>query len=75
VPQLKYPVPFLDPNTGPDLDQINRSASFAPPSALPVETLLRSLQAESPANGEQPLAFPQAPAAPMLSPAAAPKKQ
>jgi len=76
LPQLKYTVPFLDPNTGADLEQINRSASLTPPSSIPVETLVKSLQAESPAGPEpiQPIAFPQAPAAPMVSPATAPKK-
>jgi len=75
LPQLKYTVPFLDPNTGADLEQINRNASVTPPSSIPVETLVKSLQVESPAGPEQiqPIAFPQA-AAPMVSPATAPKK-
>jgi hypothetical protein len=44
---------------------------------LPVETLLKSLQAESPGSAEQPrqLTMPstQPPAMPILGPAAAPK--
>ena len=81
LPQLKYAVPFMDPNTGVDLeqitpDQIKRSASLTPPTSLPVETLVKSLQAESPAGPEpfQPIGLPQAPAAPMVSPATAPRK-
>jgi pilus assembly protein CpaC len=81
LPQLKYTVPFMDPNTGASFEQvtseqIKRSASPKPPDSLPVETLMKSLQAESPAAPEpiQPITFPQAPAAPMASPAAAPTK-
>jgi len=76
LPQLKYTVPFLDPNTGPDLENINRSTSLTPPTSLPVETLVKSLQAESPAGPEpfQPIGLPQPPAVPMVSPATAPRK-
>ena len=78
LPQLKYPMPFLDPNTPVDpKTQATQSAHPAPPSMLPIETLLKSLQAESPASAEQPrqLTAPstQPPAMPVLSPAAAPK--
>jgi len=63
LPQLKYPVPFLEPNTPVDLRtpvQENANSTSAPPSSVPIETLLKSLQAES-AKG-------QPPAAPMISP-------
>jgi pilus assembly protein CpaC len=66
LPQLEYTVPFLDPNTPGDLSQANRSSMPARPSAVPVETLQKSLQAESPAGTDQSPAFgPQAPAAPI----------
>jgi len=75
-PQLKFTVPFMDPNTGADFEQVNRSTSIKPPDSLPVETLVKSLQAEAPTAPEpiQPIAFPQAPTVPMVSPAAAPAK-
>jgi pilus assembly protein CpaC len=70
LPQLKYPVPFMDPNTPVDSKaQAKDNAAPAPPSAVPYETLLKSLQAESVvADQSRPLA------APMVSPAAAPKR-
>jgi pilus assembly protein CpaC len=69
LPQLKYPVPFMDPNTPVDARTSAKENSSAPlPSAVPVETLLKILQAESPAAG-QPLQ-----PAPMLSPPSAPRK-
>ncbi|HEY2846007.1 MAG TPA: type II and III secretion system protein, partial [Bryobacteraceae bacterium] len=76
LPQLKYSVPFLDPNTGGDLGGLNTpfKESAAAPVSLPVETLVKSLQAESPANADQPFPSPQIPAAPMIAPASAPKK-
>jgi pilus assembly protein CpaC len=68
LPQLKYTVPFLDPNTPGGLPTPARENSrSALPSSVPIETLLKSLQADS-ASAGQPLT------APMVSPAAAPKK-
>jgi pilus assembly protein CpaC len=68
LPQLKYPVPFMDPNTPVDPKTPAReSSSFALPNSVPIETLLRSLQAESAANAPQP------PAA-LISAPSAPKK-
>jgi pilus assembly protein CpaC len=74
--QLKYPVPFLDANTGESLYQDSHASVPASPSALPVELLLKSLQAESPAGAEsaQPGGLAPAPALPMVSPAAGPRK-
>jgi pilus assembly protein CpaC len=71
LPQLKYPVPFLDPNTPADGKlPFNDQAATARPSSVPVETLLKSMQAES-SSGEQSRTV----AAPMVSPAtAAPKR-
>jgi len=70
LPQLKYTIPFMDPNTPADIrTPIKDPAGFAPPSSIPVETLLKSLQAES-ANAEPSRSIP----APMVSPAAAPKR-
>jgi pilus assembly protein CpaC len=69
LPQLKYPVPFMDPNTPPNTigNSMARDSVAAPPSAIPIETLLRSLQAASPnADQSKPLA------APMVSPSTAP---
>jgi len=74
LPQLKYPSPFMDPNTpaNPSTDsrvQAKDNAAPALPSAIPIETLLKSLQAASAnADPSRPLA------APMTSPAAAPKR-
>ena len=77
LPQLKYPTPFLDPNTPEDPKTQAAQSHPAPPSMLPIETLLKSLQAESPGSAEQPrqLTAPstQPPAMPVLGPAAAPK--
>jgi pilus assembly protein CpaC len=74
LPELKYPVPFLSPNSPDAGAEANPGASYAAPSAVPIETLLRSLQA-SPANAEQPrkpaISSKQPPAAPMLPPASA----
>ena len=64
LPQLKYSIPFLDPNTPVDLRTANNGSSSTQPSAVPIETLLKTLQADAPA---------QPPAAPLLSPPAAPK--
>ena len=71
LPQLKYPVPFMDPNTPADGKlPLNDRATTARPSSVPVETLLKSMQAES-SSGEQSRTV----AAPMVSPAtAAPKR-
>jgi pilus assembly protein CpaC len=70
VPQLKYPAPFLDPNTVPDIRTPAReNSSSAPPASIPIETLLKSMQAGTSAGAEQ----PRPPAAPMVAPAAAPK--
>jgi pilus assembly protein CpaC len=72
LPQLKYTMPFLDPNT--PADQITPlvpkgASSPALPSAVPIETLLKSLQAES-ANADQTRPV----SAPMVSPPTATKK-
>jgi hypothetical protein len=69
-------VPFLDANTGESLYQDSHASVPASPSALPVELLLKSLQAESPAGAEsaQPGGLAPAPALPMVSPAAGPRK-
>ncbi len=74
LPQLKYTIPFMDPNTPADMTTPAKdTAVFAPPSSIPVETLLRSLQAESVnADPSRPIAAPLA--APMPSPAASPKR-
>ena len=58
LPQLKYPVPFLDPNTprGHRRRRLRASASSAPPSAIPIETLLKSLQADIGQGGSVPAA-------------------
>jgi pilus assembly protein CpaC len=69
APDLKYPVPFLDPNTVNLSTPAKESSSSPPPGAIPIETLLKSLQAESSANAEQ----PRPAVAPMVAPAAAPK--
>ncbi|HYV64544.1 MAG TPA: pilus assembly protein N-terminal domain-containing protein [Bryobacteraceae bacterium] len=69
VPQLRYPVPFLDSNTANLTTAATESSSSPPPNAIPIETLLRSLQAGSSDNAEQ----PRPPVAPMVAPAAAPK--
>jgi pilus assembly protein CpaC len=60
LPHLKYPVPFMDPNTPQNTSMNSRdTAAPAPPAAIPIETLLKSLQAAS-ANADQtkPLAAP-----------------
>lgn len=74
LPQLKYPLPFMDPNTprNPARDSqvpAKGNGASAPPSAIPIETLLKSIQAES-ANADQ----SRPPAAPMVSPSTASKK-
>ena len=74
LPQLKYTIPFMDPNTPADMrTPAKDTAVFAPTGAIPVETLMKSLQAES-VNGDQsrPIAAPLT--APMVSPPAAPKR-
>lgn len=69
LPQLKYSIPFLEPNTPPDARTPEQQSSrAAPPTMIPIETLQKSLQAESPANAE-----PRPPVAPMITPATAPK--
>ena len=69
-PQLKYPVPFMDPNSPVDATiPAKEGATPALPSAVPIETLLKSLQAAS-ANADQSLPL----AAPMVSPSTAPKR-
>jgi pilus assembly protein CpaC len=69
-PQLKYPVPFMDPNSPADSTIPSKEgATPALPSAVPIETLLKSLQAES-ANADQSIPL----AAPMVSPSTAPKR-
>jgi pilus assembly protein CpaC len=69
-PQLNYPMPFLDPNTPVNTAAPAKGSSSAvPPSSIPIETLLKSLQADS-AKADQ----PQPQAAPMVSPLTAPKK-
>jgi len=76
LPQLQYSVPFLDPNTAGGLPTAVREGSNpAPASVIPIEILLKSLQAGSPANEQPRLVAPstQRPAAPMLAPATAPK--
>ncbi len=80
LPALNYPAPFLDSNTAGDpVNHATQSATaLPPPAAIPVETLLRSMRAESPENADQsaqsvaPRAQPAA--APMVSPAAGPTK-
>ena len=62
VPQLKYPMPFMDPNTPVDSTiPAKDNAAPAPPSAVPYETLLKIQQAESAAADQaKPLAAPMA---------------
>jgi len=69
LPQLKFPVPFMDPNTAVESRIPARNAVSSAPSAIPVETLLKSLQAASP-NADS--SRPQA--APMVTPPSTPKK-
>jgi pilus assembly protein CpaC len=73
LPQLKYTVPFMDPNT--PADQMTpvkgNSVSVPRPSAIPIETLLKNLADSAKANESGPLA-PLA--APMASPSAAPTR-
>ncbi|MCU1337806.1 MAG: hypothetical protein JWO19_3387 [Bryobacterales bacterium] len=67
-PQLNYPLPFLEPNTPGDLrTTAKENLSSASPGAVPIETLLRTMQAEV-GPPVQPLG------APMVTPPAAPKK-
>ncbi|MGH9646954.1 MAG: hypothetical protein ACRD4E_09080, partial [Bryobacteraceae bacterium] len=69
LPQLKYPAPFMDPNT--PADQMTPvkgySAPVPQPSAIPIETLLKSLAKSASADQSAPLA-------PLVTPAAAPKR-
>jgi pilus assembly protein CpaC len=60
LPQLKYPVPFMDPNTPVDSKvPAKDNTASAPPGAIPIETLLKSLKGASPnADSSQPLAAP-----------------
>ena len=70
APQLKYPLPFMDPNTRADsMTPARGNSASARPSAIPIETLLKSLQAEA-ANADQSRPI----SAPMVPPAAATKK-
>jgi len=67
---LKYPLPFMDPNTRADsMTPARGNSASARPSAIPIETLLKSLQAEA-ANADQSRPI----SAPMVSPAAATKR-
>jgi len=69
LPQLKYPVPFMDTNTPADqITPVSGNSVSVQPSAIPIETLLKSLAASANADQSKPLA------APMASPAAAPKR-
>lgn len=73
LPQLKYSAPFLDPNTPADMrTPAQESSSPATPSAVPIETLLKSLQAQSPAGADQGSRTPAA--SPMSAPAAPAKR-
>jgi len=52
LPELKYPTPFLPPNTGiamhnPDEKPAGATAATAPPS-IPLEALIDSLNSEKP---------------------------
>ena len=69
LPHLKYPVPFMDTNTPSDqITPVNGSSGSVPqPSAIPIETLLKSLA--NAANTDQ-----SGPLTPMVSPAAAPRR-
>ncbi len=71
LPQLKNPASFLDPNTPADqLTPLKQDTSIpAPPSVVPIETLRKSLEAETPK-----LEQPKTSAAPMVSPASAPRQ-
>ena len=74
VRQLKFPVPFMDPNTPPDLNTPAKpTTDTARPTSVPVEMLLKSIQAES-ANAEQsrPVSAPMV--APAIGPSTAPKR-
>jgi pilus assembly protein CpaC len=70
-PQLKYPSPFMDPNTPPNpaMDPTVPAKDNAVSAPMPIEILLKSLQAAS-GNADQakPLATP------MVTPATAPKR-
>jgi len=69
LPQLKYPTPFMDPNTPVETRTPSKQGSGpVPPSSVPIETLLKSLQAGS---AQDP---PRTPAAPMIAPSTAPRK-
>ncbi len=71
LPQLKYPGPFLDPNTPADqLTPLKQDMGIPPaPSAIPIETLRKSFETEAPK-----LEQPRTSTAPMVSPASAPKQ-
>ena len=71
LPQLKYTVPFMDPNTPADqMTPVKGNSGSVPrPSAIPIETLLKSLQAAS-ANADQSLLPP----APIVPPSTEPKR-
>jgi pilus assembly protein CpaC len=70
LPQLKYPTPFMDRNTPADASlPAKQGSSSVPPSSVPIETLLKSLQADS-AQADP----PRTPAAPMIAPSSAPRK-
>jgi pilus assembly protein CpaC len=69
LPQLKYPVPFMDANTPADqITPVKGNSGSVQPNAIPIETLLKSLADSANADQSKPLA------APMASPAAAPKR-
>jgi pilus assembly protein CpaC len=71
LPALQYPVPFLDPNTPSIAGNTPKAKSnSAPPSAIPIETLLKSQQAEAAASAQQ----GQQATAPMISPVTSPRK-
>jgi pilus assembly protein CpaC len=53
LPELHYPVPFLQPNTGKDMTTPGQSVTGAVPvtphaPAIPFETLMKSLEPEKP---------------------------
>jgi pilus assembly protein CpaC len=80
LPQLKYPVPFLDPNTSPNPigNAMARDSAAPAPAAIPIETLLKSLQAASSgADQAKPVAVPivSSPALPsIISPSTSPRR-
>jgi pilus assembly protein CpaC len=68
-PQLKFSVPFMDPNTPADqITPLKGDSGTVQPSAIPIETLLKSLADSASTDQSRPLA------APMVSPATGPRK-